>query len=63
MTVAIYGAMIVAALLRIAAGFFPQVYMVLLELAGTAWIIAFALFLVEYAPMLLGPRLERGSGK
>jgi len=49
--------------LRIAAGFFPQVYMVLLELAGTAWIAAFALFLVEYTPMLLGPRLERGSAK
>ncbi len=63
MTVAIYGAMMAAALLRIAAGFFPQVYMVLLELAGTAWITAFALFLVEYAPMLLEPRLERGSGK
>jgi uncharacterized protein involved in response to NO len=63
MTVAIYGAMIAAALLRIAAGFFPQVYMILLELAGAAWIAAFALFLVEYAPMLLGPRLERGSAK
>ena len=63
MTVAIYGAMIAAALLRIAAGFFPQVYMVLLELAGAAWIAAFALFLVEYAPMLLGPRQERGSAK
>jgi len=63
MTVSIYGAMIAAALSRIAAGFFPQVYMVLLELAGTAWIAAFALFLVEYTPMLLGPRLERGSAK
>jgi uncharacterized protein involved in response to NO len=62
-TIAIYGAMVAAALLRIAAGFSPQVYMVLLELAGTAWIAAFALFLVEYTPMLLGPRLERGSAK
>ena len=34
MTVSIYGAMIAAALSRIAAGFFPQAYMVLLELAG-----------------------------
>ena len=63
MTVTIYGTMIAAALFRIAAGFFPQVYMILLELAGVAWIAAFALFLVEYAPMLLGPRLERGSAK
>jgi uncharacterized protein involved in response to NO len=59
MTVASYGTMIVAALLRIAAGFFFQAYMMLVELAGAAWIIAFALFLVEYAPMLLRPRQAR----
>ena len=58
-TVAIYAAMIAAALLRIAAGAFPQSYMVMLEAAGAAWITAFALFLFEYAPMLLGPRAER----
>ena len=63
MTVASYGAMIAAALLRIAAGFFPQVYMALIELAGVAWIAAFGLFLVEYALMLLRPRQERGSAK
>src|SRR5581483_5987577 len=56
MTVASYGAMIAAAVLRIAAGVFPGAYMILLELAGGAWIIAFALFLAEYAPMLLKPR-------
>jgi uncharacterized protein involved in response to NO len=58
-TVASYSAMIVAALLRIAAGLFPQAYMTLLELAGAAWIAAFALFLVEYAPMLLRSRQAR----
>jgi uncharacterized protein involved in response to NO len=42
--------------LRIAAGVFPGLYMILLELAAGAWIIAFALFLAEYAPMLLKPR-------
>ena len=63
MTVASYGAMIAAALLRIAAGFFPQAYMLLVELAAGAWIAAFGLFLVEYAPMLLRPRQERGSAK
>jgi uncharacterized protein involved in response to NO len=57
MTVASYGAMIAAAALRIAAGVFPGLYMILLELAGGAWIIAFALFLAEYAPMLLKPKV------
>jgi NnrS protein/HsdM N-terminal domain len=52
-------AMTAAALLRIAAGAFPQGYMVMLEAAGAAWIAAFATFLFEYAPMLLGPRAER----
>ena len=46
--------MIAAALFRIAAGFLPQIYIILLELAGTAWIAAFALFLVEYAPCCSG---------
>jgi hypothetical protein len=32
----------------------------LLEIAGIAWILGFAMFLIEYAPMLLGPRLVRG---
>jgi uncharacterized protein involved in response to NO len=58
-TVAIYGAMIVAVLLRIGAGALPQTYMLLIEGAGLAWTAAFALFLLEYAPMLLGPRVER----
>ena len=59
MTVATYGVMVAAAVLRIAAGLFPQAYLSLIELSGFAWITAFSLFLVEYAPMLLGPRLER----
>jgi len=58
-TMAIYGAMTAAALLRIATGAFPQGYMAMLEAAGTSWIAAFAMFLLEYAPMLLGPRAER----
>lgn len=57
-TVAIYGAMTGAALLRIAAGVFSQGYIVMLEAAGAAWIAAFTMFLLEYAPMLLGPRAK-----
>lgn len=58
-TVAIYGAMIAAALLRIGAGSIPQDYMLFIGAAGAAWISAFALFLFEYSPMLLGPRPAR----
>lgn len=61
LTVVIYATIIVAALLRIGAGAFPQFYMGLLELAGAAWIAAFATFLFEYAPMLLSPRVERSA--
>lgn len=58
LTMAIYGFLIAAALFRIAAGLFPQSYLVLLDVSGLAWIAAFGLFLIEYGPMLLAPRLE-----
>ena len=60
-TMAIYGAMIAAALLRIGAGALPQAYMLLIGAAGAAWTAAFALFLLEYAPILLGRRPERSA--
>jgi len=55
-TLAIYGAMILAALLRISAGFVPDAYGIMLEVSAAAWIAAFAIFLFEYGPMLLGAR-------
>jgi uncharacterized protein involved in response to NO len=58
-TVTIYGSMVAAAVFRIAAGLFPQAYMGLLEVSAFAWIMAFSLFLIEYAPMLIGPRADR----
>ena len=57
-TVVIYAAIVSAAVLRIAAGAVQQDSATLTELAGVAWIAAFGLFLVEYAPMLLGSRPE-----
>lgn len=60
-TVAIYGAMIVATLLRLGAAVAPEAYGIMLEAAGFAWIAAFALFLLEYGPMLIKPRLGCGS--
>jgi uncharacterized protein involved in response to NO len=59
LTVAIYGAILTAAILRVGAGLFPDAYLVLLEAAAIAWMMAFGLFLVEYGPMLLGPRQGR----
>ena len=47
-----YLALICAAVVRPLANIFPTTYQVLVPLAGTFWIIAFALFLVEYGPML-----------
>ena len=58
LTIITYEAIIAAAVLRVAAGAVPQAYSGLIELAGIAWVTAFSLFLIEYAPMLLRPRLE-----
>jgi uncharacterized protein involved in response to NO len=49
-TQAIYALVLIAALLRIAAAFVPS--MMLLEAAGAAWILGFALFVWLYAPLL-----------
>lgn len=56
-TVAIYAAVTLAALLRVAAPFVPSLHMELLVLAGGAWSLAFAIFLLRYGPMLCRPRL------
>ena len=52
-TVAIYGAMLVAALARIAAPLLPANYYQMLLIAGGGWFLAFALFVVAYGPMLV----------
>ena len=51
-TVAIYGAILVAALARIAAPLLPAFYYEMLLTAGVAWFSAFALFVLTYGPML-----------
>ena len=54
---AIYVALGLAALVRLAVPFAPGVAtMALLELAGAAWIAGFAGFAVVFGPMLLRPR-------
>lgn len=52
-TVAIYGAMLVAALARIAAPLLPAFYYQMLLTAGIAWFSAFAIFVLTYGPMLM----------
>lgn len=44
-----------AALTRILSALLPQFSLMLMMLAGTAWLIAFALFAVRYVPILIGP--------
>jgi uncharacterized protein involved in response to NO len=57
-TVAIYLAVTVAALARVAAALLPGATVPLLWLAGLAWIAAFCGFLALYGPMLLRPGLK-----
>ena len=52
-TVAIYGAMLAAALARIAAPLLPAFYYQTLLTAGFAWFSAFAIFVLIYGPMLM----------
>jgi uncharacterized protein involved in response to NO len=52
-----YGLITLAALLRtFGVVLAPGNYTEILMAAGSAWIAAFALFLVVYAPILIGPR-------
>jgi len=59
-TTAIYVAVNGAALARIAAAFLPGAYVGLLHGAAALWLVAFALFVIRYAPMLLRPPSARG---
>lgn len=62
-TVAAYLLLTVAALLRVVAPELPgQLHWNALQGAGFAWIAAFLLYLVAYAPILLGPRADGRPG-
>jgi uncharacterized protein involved in response to NO len=56
-TVAIYVAIVVAAITRIAAPFAGEHYLMLLMLSGAGWSGAFVGFVGAYGPILLAPRL------
>ena len=56
-TVLIYALVNASALLRIGASWAADGQMDLYEVAALAWVGAFTLFVAEYGPMLLAPRL------
>ncbi|MCP8884470.1 NnrS family protein [Devosia sp. XJ19-1] len=59
LTAASYGFLIAAVLLRPGAALLPDHYMTLISLSGLCWMMAFTLYLVEYAPALLTRRKPR----
>ena len=58
-TLAIYLLVTGGALLRVATPFFPAHFLALLIAGGTAWSLAFALFVFRYGPVLLITRTGR----
>lgn len=58
LTVTAYAAMAAAALVRPLVAFVPEFYLELVSAAGALWMLAFALFLLEYAPPLLRTRKD-----
>jgi len=55
-TIVIYGAILFAALTRVAAPLLPGIYFPLLTAAAAGWIVAFGGFVIVYGPMLVRPR-------
>jgi uncharacterized protein involved in response to NO len=55
-TIVIYGAILFAALARVAAPLLPAIYYPLLTGAAAGWIVAFGGFVIVYGPMLLRPK-------
>jgi uncharacterized protein involved in response to NO len=56
-----YLALGAAAIFRAAAALLPEASPILVPTAGLLWLLAFAIFLAAYAPMLLAPRVPAGS--
>jgi uncharacterized protein involved in response to NO len=54
--VAIYAAILAAAMARIAAPLLPAIYLPMLWLAAATWLLAFGIFVIAYGPMLLRAR-------
>lgn len=59
-TSAAYLALTLSAVLRPFAELIPAHYHLLLSASGACWLIAFGLFVLEFGPMLVSPRLKAG---
>jgi uncharacterized protein involved in response to NO len=57
-TVVSYVAMVVAGGIRPLAAMAPEIYLQVIAVAGVAWMVAFLLYLIEYAPALTQKRRE-----
>ena len=62
-TITIYLLITVAAVLRLIAPIDATHYVLLLDVAGAAWSLAFGLFVVLYGRVLAQPRIRDGSGQ
>jgi uncharacterized protein involved in response to NO len=63
LTAAAYAILTLAVVVRVfGPGLFPASYVAVVMVAGTAWLAAFLLYLVVYAPVLLGPRVDGKPG-
>jgi uncharacterized protein involved in response to NO len=62
-TMFIYAAILTAAVLRVAAPFSGEAYMPLLAVAGTAWVAAFATFVILYGPILVAATPKSAPGR
>jgi uncharacterized protein involved in response to NO len=60
-TTLIYGAIVVAATLRIVAPFTQDWYILLLNMSGLAWMMAFLAFVLIYGPILISERHGKNS--
>jgi len=59
LTASSYGCVILAAILRPLAALLPEHYLLLVSLSGLCWMAGFGLYVLEYAPALLGRRRPR----
>jgi uncharacterized protein involved in response to NO len=56
MTVVIYGAVVAAAVLRVAAALAPELTLLLVPASGAGWLVAFLGFALAYGPLLASAR-------
>jgi uncharacterized protein involved in response to NO len=57
-----YVLLTLATIVRVSGPVFPEVYLYNIAVSGVLWIGAFALFLVVYTPILIGPRADGKPG-